>query len=75
MQTQNASIPGYSLATPNNGTSIISQKEKAEYDSIGTSLTANTQWRQLEDIKFGIDYRQIEVKDPLNIFNSTGFFG
>ena len=75
MQTQNASIPGYSLATPNNGTSIISQKEKAEYDSFGTSLTANTQWKQLEDIKFGVDYRQIEVKDPLNIFNSTGFLG
>lgn len=75
MNTQNVSNAGYSLATPNNGTANISQKEFSKYHSFGSSMTASTQWKTLHDIKLGVDYRQIEVKDPLNIYNSSGALG
>ncbi|WP_347016219.1 TonB-dependent receptor [Acinetobacter seifertii] len=75
METQNASNNGYTLATPNNGTPFVSQKEKAEYDSFGTSMYLQTAWRNLTDLKVGVDYRQIGVKDPLNIYNASGYQG
>lgn len=75
MQTQNVSVPGYSLANPHNGIPNISQKEKAEYDSFGGSLSTSTQWKNLHDIKFGLDYRQIDVKDPVQIYNASGHLG
>lgn len=75
MQTQNVSNAGYTLATPLKGTPNISQKEKAQYDSFGGSLSTSTDWKNLHDIKFGVDYRQIDVKDPLHIFNATGHLG
>ena len=72
MYTQNVSNSGYSLLTPKVGTPNISQKEKASYDSFGGSLSTSTNWKNLHDIKFGLDYRQIEIKDPLRIFNRDG---
>lgn len=75
METHNSSNSGYTLATPNQGTPFLSQKEKATYDSIGTSAYFQTAWQNLTDLKFGVDYRQIGVKDPLNIFNASGYQG
>ena len=72
MFTQNVSNSGYSIATPKVGTPNISQQEKASYDSVGASISSSGQWKNLHDIKFGVDYRQINIKDPLKIFSSAG---
>ncbi len=75
MDTQNVSNSGYTLATPLNGTPFISQIEHANYNTFGTSIFAQSAWKKFSDIKFGVDYREISIRDPLNIYNAKGFQG
>lgn len=69
MFTQNVSNAGYSLLNPKLGSVNISQQEKATYDSFGGSLSTSTDWKNLKDIQFGVDYRQINVEDPVHIYS------
>ena len=75
MQTQNASNTSYTLATPTQGTPFISQKENSHYYSVGTSAYVQTAWHDLSDLKVGVDYRQIGIHDPLNIYNAEAYQG
>lgn len=75
MDTQNASNPGYTLATPTAGMPYVSQTESARYRSAGASAYLQTSTGLLHDLKIGADARTISIADPIDLFGPAAFLG
>jgi outer membrane receptor protein involved in Fe transport len=75
MDTQNASNPGYTLATPASGTPYVSQRESATYRSAGASAYLQTAYGSVQDLKIGADARTISIDDPIHLYSPAAFLG
>lgn len=71
--TQNATqTGGYSLSTPGQGYSYVSQLETAPYKSAGGSVYWQKDIGPIHELKLGFDYRYIGASDHTQLYNTSG---
>jgi outer membrane receptor protein involved in Fe transport len=78
VKTQNVSLENngaaytFNIFDPDVGVPYVSQTESARYRSASAAVFYSDNWGAVQDVKIGIDGRDITSRDPLQIFTVSG---